>query len=66
MSSHPPQPEEFPNGHQEEADELVLARLRKAQSSLQTSLPKLDRDLKQLENALILTRKKMAVRTGVV
>ncbi|RSL59726.1 hypothetical protein CEP54_007141 [Fusarium duplospermum] len=65
-SSCPPRPEEFPHGHLEEDDEMVLARLRKAQASLQTSLSRLDRDLQQLQNALLSTRKNWAARTGLI
>ncbi|RTE84138.1 hypothetical protein BHE90_001238 [Fusarium euwallaceae] len=65
-SSCPPQPEEFPRGHLEEDDEMVLARLRKAQASLQTSLSRLDQDLQKLQNALLSTRKERAVRTGLI
>ncbi|RSL47232.1 hypothetical protein CEP53_010007 [Fusarium sp. AF-6] len=65
-SSCPPGPEEFPHGHLEEDDELVLARLRKAQASLQTLLSRLDQDLQKLQNALLSTRKERAVRTGLI
>jgi hypothetical protein len=44
---------------------MVLARLRKAQASLEASLSRLDQDLQQLQNALLSTRKS-AVRTGLV
>ncbi|WAO87540.1 Hypothetical protein NCS54_00485300 [Fusarium falciforme] len=63
--SRPPRPEEFPRGHLEEDNEMVLARVRKAQASLQTSLSRLDQDLQKLQNALLSTRRKSAVRTGL-
>ncbi|KAM0250813.1 hypothetical protein ACHAP5_002030 [Fusarium lateritium] len=66
IPSRPPRSEEFPRGHLEEDDEMVLARLRKAQASLQTSLSRLDQDLQQLQNALLSSRRKSAVPTGLV
>ncbi|KAF2684672.1 hypothetical protein K458DRAFT_430988 [Lentithecium fluviatile CBS 122367] len=65
-TSDAPQPEEFAPGRLDEDDELVLARLRKTQSSAEKSLSEIASDLTRLEHALVSTRKKVWARTGVI
>ncbi|PSN63698.1 hypothetical protein BS50DRAFT_678943 [Corynespora cassiicola Philippines] len=50
----------------EEDDELMMARLRKAQVSLKIELSKLKSDLKRWGAALTASRKKTWARTGIV
>ncbi|KAJ4141764.1 hypothetical protein NW768_000981 [Fusarium equiseti] len=66
MASRPPRNEEFPRGYLDEDDEMVLARLRKAQASLEPSLSRLDQDLRKLRRALLSTRKRAVARTSLV
>jgi hypothetical protein len=59
-----PLQDEYVEAHLEEDNELVLARLRKTQSSLQTTLRQIDTDLARLQKNLLSTRRLVWVRTG--
>lgn len=65
-ASDAPQREDFDPGHLEAVNELVSARLRCTQSSIESSLSELNSDLARLENALLSKRKMAWVRTGLV
>ncbi|KAF1962891.1 hypothetical protein CC80DRAFT_588385 [Byssothecium circinans] len=57
---------EYGEGRREESNALVLARLRKIQSSLHSTLTQIDADLERLRKNLMLTRTGVRVRAACI